>query len=320
MSGSTASSITDSVTDRLSVLSENSRLRLLRVLELEEMSVGELSSILQLPQSTASRHLKVLFEGGWVMRRTERTAGRYWLDLAELPPSARSLWELVRDQMTDTAQARQDMNRMEDVLAQRRMDTVSYFGEVGAEWSEIRRELFGERFTEESMLALLPSDWVIADVGCGTGEMTALVAPFLAHVHAVDMSEPMLKAARKRLHNCNNVSFHCAEINELPFKDSELDAVCVSLVLHHVRDVPDCIRELIRVLQPHTGRLMIVDMVEHQREEYRRRMGHQHLGFIPEQLEQLLIDNGLQGVRTHRITSENDARGPELFIAAGHRA
>ncbi len=309
-----------SITERLGVLSELSRLRLLRLLENEELSVGELSAIMQMAQSTVSRHLKVLLEGGWVSRRSEGTAARYWLSRELMTAETAGLWDLVCQQMGDTPQVRQDANRLQDVIASRQTDTKSYFGQLGGEWDTIRREMFGDIFSDEALLSLIPPSWTVADIGCGTGELSERLAPLVKLIHAVDNSKSMLSAARKRLKTARNVRFHCAELLDLPFEAGTLDACCVSLVLHHVIDPVTALHQLVQTVKPKTGRLLIVDMIEHDREEYHRRMGHQHLGFNPEIMTQWLQAAGLTDIRTRILTSSRGGKGPELFAIAGTRS
>jgi ArsR family transcriptional regulator len=172
---------------RLAVLSEPDRLRALRVLEAEELSVGELANTLQLPQSTVSRHLKLLMDGGWLMRRSVGTATLYRLILDDMSLDARELWLVVRKQMGDTAELREDQRRLAGVIAERKVDSQAFFGRVVGEWDELRARLFGTDFTLRAMLALLPPEWAVADLGCGTGNAAELLAPNVERVVAVDL-------------------------------------------------------------------------------------------------------------------------------------
>lgn len=309
-----------SVTERLGVLSESSRLRLLRLLEIEELGVGELATITQMPQSTVSRHLKVLFAGGWIARRSEGTAGRYWLDRNIMPVEAARLWELVREQLGDTSQSRQDEHRLRGVLTKRKTDTASFFGRVGHEWSSVRRELFGDFFADNALLSLIPSDWAIADIGCGTGEAAHRLATIVRQIHAVDSSKSMLTAARKRLKGYRNVKFHLGQIENIPLPKASVDAACASLILHHVKEVETAISELTRIVASPSGRVLIIDMVEHDRKEYRRQMGHQHLGFDPNVIARQMKKVGLKKTSIRLLSSTPDARGPELFALLGMKS
>src|SRR5687767_1510070 len=118
------------VTDLLGALSEVVRLRILRLLEVEELSVGEVAKVVQLPQSTVSRHLKVLADGGWLAKRNAGTATLYRLVLDDLSLAARTLWLAVRSQIGEAPEIGEDARRLTGVLAERRLDSQAFFGRV----------------------------------------------------------------------------------------------------------------------------------------------------------------------------------------------
>ncbi len=306
--------------ERLAALSEPLRLRLCRILAGHELSVGEVSKVVQLPQSTVSRNLKVLSDAGWLEKRAEGTATLYRLVLDEVSPEARGLWVAVRGEMERGGDAThaEDDRRVEAVLAERRTDSVSFFGRVGGEWDALRGELFGGSFTALGLLGLLPREWVVADVGCGTGNAAEVLAPYVREVVAVDQSGPMLEAARKRLADVKNVRFADGPIEALPLADASVDAAVCVLVLHHVRELADGLSELFRVIRP-GGRLLVIDMFEHDRETYRHTMGHAHLGFSAERMKGLMEAAGFRGARVTAIRGEAEAKGPGLFAAVGEK-
>ena len=307
-----------SVADRLGVLGEAVRLRMLRLLEREELSVGEVASVFQLAQSSASRHLKVLGEAGWLVRRAVGTSTHYRLTLDDLAPEARALWSTIRTGLT-TPELGEDDRRLAGVLAERMTDSRAFFGRIAGEWDAVRAELFGERFTAPALLGLIRPDWVVADLGCGTGNAAELLAPCVERVIAVDESEPMLRAAGQRLDDAANVECRRGELESLPLDDASVDAVVCLLVLHHVGDPGVAVREMRRVLRPDRGGgvALIVDMVEHERDEYRRSMGHQHRGFGREQIESMLGEAGFASPVYRVLPSDPEARGPDLFAATG---
>src|SRR5678815_4652616 len=192
------------VFDQLSILSDPTRSRLLHVLENRELTVTELCSVLQLPQSTVSRHLKILSDDGWVSSRADGTSRYYRLE-AELEDAARQLWEIVRDQVANSPAGRQDARRVDGVLNDRRARSQEFFSSVAGQWDAVRADLFGERSPLLGMLALADPDWVVADLGCGTGALTSTIGPFVRNVIAVDASPAMLTAARARLDGTTNV-------------------------------------------------------------------------------------------------------------------
>ncbi|MFZ9880329.1 MAG: metalloregulator ArsR/SmtB family transcription factor [Phycisphaerales bacterium] len=215
-------------------LADGQRARMLRLLERGELAVGELALALQLAQSTMSRNLKALHEVGLVTKRAEGTATLYRLAPEALAPEARRAWELLRDSLGETPAHADDDRRLAEVLAARNPDPKGFFGRVGGEWSGLRRGLFGERFVAEAMLALLPSDWTVADLGCGTGEIAAEIAPFVRKVVAIDREPAMLDAARRRLRGLPNVEVRKGDLLDLAAKAGEFDACVLSLVLHHI--------------------------------------------------------------------------------------
>ncbi len=310
------------VTDQLAALAEADRLRILRLLEREELSVGELAKVLQLPQSTLSRRLKLLADAGWVERRAEGAASLYLLAVDTLPELMRQLWHAVRAQMTGDEIERQlqaDSLRLASVLAERRANSQTYFGRIAGEWDVIRRELFGSGFTARALLALLPSHWIVADLGCGTGNAAEHLAPFVKRVVAVDFSEPMLEAAQKRLAAFDNIDFVQGDLAALPLEDESVNAAVCVLVLHHLDNPIQALREMARVLKP-GGKGLLIEMQAHDRREYRTTMGHKHLGFTDDAISELLREAGFQNPQLTVVSGAPDAKGPNLLLVMAERA
>lgn len=309
-----------SITDRLAELSDPVRVRLLLLLEREELSVGEIASVVQLPQSTVSRHLKNLAEGAWLVKRSVGTASYYRLVQDDLHPVLASLWVTVREAFEAGADLEEDQRRLASVLAERRRDSVGFFGRLAGEWDELRQSLFGRAFTADALLGLLPRDWLVADLGCGTGNASERLAPYVGGVIAVDQSEPMLEAARKRLGESSGVEFRVGTLEQLPIDTGAVDAAICLLVLHHVEQPAAALAETRRVLRRDRGGgvVLVVDMIGHDRVEYRHTLGHQHLGFAQDQIEGLLRDAGFAHTGYRQLPSDPDGRGPGLFVATGH--
>ena len=312
------SAATNPLTDRLLALSEMARLRVCRLLAEHELSVGEIAKVVQLPQSTVSRHLKVLTEAGLLQKRAEGTATLYRLTHDDLEPEVRTLWHAIAGQLDGDLLVQDDTRRVEAVLAERRVDSLSFFGRVAGEWDDVRQELFGSDFTGRGLLALLPPNWVVADLGCGTGNGAELLAPHVREVIAVDQSKPMIDAARKRLAGLRNVRFVDGPVEAIPLAASSVDAAMALMVLHHVDDPAEALGEMRRILKP-GGVALVVDMFEHDRSEYRHTMGHRHLGFSGQKMGRLMSGAGLGEVRITPLPSAPDARGPGLFVARGVR-
>ena len=304
--------------DRLSALADPTRSRVLLLLETQELTVSELCAVLQLPQSTASRHLKTLGDEGWVVSRSEGTSRIYSMAPARLDPAARRLWAVVRDQLGQSTAAAHDTERLRAVLAARRRKSEEFFSTTAGQWDRVRAELFGATTGPLAMLGLLDDRWTVGDLGCGTGQLAETVAPFVHRVIAIDSSAEMLAAARHRLQGISNVETRRGQLEALPMDDASADAAMLSLVLHYVPEPQRAIAEASRVLRP-GGRLLVVDMMPHDREEYRHTMGHVWQGFALEQVVDWLGEAGLVGVRTTSLPSDPQAKGPTLFAATARK-
>ena len=305
--------------DHLVALSDPTRGRVLFVLDGHELTVSELAQVLQLPQPTVSRHLKTLTDEGWLAVRADGTSRHYTLAGAQLEAGARELWAVVRGQVAATAAARHDGERLRAVLAARRTKSRAFFSSAAGEWDRLRAELFGERVELVALLGLLDPGLVVGDLGCGTGAMTAALAPFVRRVVAVDASREMLGAARDRVAGAANVELRSGEIEALPVADGELDAALLVLVLHHLAEPRAALAEAARVLRP-GGRLIVVDMLPHGRGEYRQAMGHVWQGFGESELGGWLAAAGFDAFRYQVLPADTKAKGPTLFAASARRA
>jgi ArsR family transcriptional regulator len=229
------------------------------------------------------------------------------------------LWLLVREQVGATAAATQDQRRLQAAIAARRTKSVEFFTSSSGQWDRLREEMFGDRFHLAALAAFADPDATVGDLGCGTGQVSAALAPFVAHVVAVDASAAMLQAARKRLHDVRNVELRRGDLESLPIDDSRLDAATVMLVLHHVPEPGRALADVARVLKP-GGRLVLVDMLPHDRESYRQQMGHVWLGFSEDHVLDMLGDAGFERARVVPLPPDPKATGPALFVASGVKA
>jgi ubiquinone/menaquinone biosynthesis C-methylase UbiE len=306
------------ILDHLSALADTTRSRLLLLLDRHELTVSELCGVMQLPQSTVSRHLKALSDTGWIAARAEGTSNLYAMTRDELDPAARRLWALVREQVGPTPASLQDQRRAQRVLAERRTKSQEFFSSSAGQWDRMRDDLFGERFHLAALPAFADAEWIIGDLGCGTGQLTAALAPFVARVIAVDGSAAMLQAAKRRLQGLTNVDLRRGDLESLPIDDARLDAATMAVVLHHLPEPDRALREVARVLKP-GGRLLIVDMLPHDRESYRQQMGHIWLGFSDDHVRRILDDSGFADTRVVPLSPDPKSKGPGLFVATAKR-
>jgi ArsR family transcriptional regulator len=299
--------------DSFSALADATRCRMLWLLEPQELTVGELCDVLQMPQSTVSRHLKLLADAGWVSSRRDGTS-RYYALATGAGAGRGELWEIVKTQLAGRPVVEHDRRRLTRVLAGRSAASQQFFAASAGQWDRLRADLFGDEWSRAALLALLPSSWTVGDLGCGTGTLLPVLAPHISAVIGVDASDEMLAAARHRAQAFPNVDLRRGALEALPIESGSLDAAVMMLVLHHVPSPVPALAEAHRVLKPGAA-LLIVDMTAHEREEYRQRMGHVWLGFSDDLIRRFLDQAGFGSVRVEALEPAAGAKGPALFAA-----
>jgi len=314
--------MTGALLESFTAFGDATRCRILLILEAQELTVSEICAVLQLPQSTVSRHLKTLADADRLTSRRDGTSRYYSMAVdphAEEPRAQSQIWRLIRPELAAGPSPVEDARRLERVLHRRSEKSQQFFATTANEWDRLRDDLFGEDFYFRALIGLLPSSWIIGDLGCGTGAVIRAIAPHVARVIGVDGSEEMLDAARARLTTTTNVELRRGPLEALPLDDGTLDAATLMLVLHHLPSPAAALAEAHRVLAMN-GRLLIVDMAPHDREEYRQQMGHVWLGFSEEQMRRLLAQAGFDRVTYHQLPPATGARGPALFAMSASRA
>ena len=307
------------ILEHMSALSEPTRCRMLLLLEKHELTVSELCAVLQMPQSSVSRHLKTLSDDNWTTSRRDATSRFYSMPLDDLDSAASRLWPLIREQVAATSAAAQDERRLRGVLDRRRLKSQAFFATAAGKWDRLRADLFGDSFYLWAVLGLIDPTLTVGDLGCGTGQLSETIAPYVQRVIAVDGSNEMLDGARRRLADLTNVEVRQGELEALPIEPGQADAAVMSLVLHYIAEPAKALGEAARVLRP-GGRLIVVDMMPHDREEYRQQMGHVWQGFSAAQMTDWLLAERFNQVRYTPLPIDSSAQGPALFVASALRA
>ena len=304
----------------LRTLADPTRVRILALLEREELAVQELMEVLGMTQSRVSRHLGILREAGLLRDRRE---GTYVFYRFAAPGEGvwRDAWELAGRALAGDAVAERDAAALTRVVDARASRSRSFFETVGPEWDALRKIFNDDALRARAVAHLAPVGWTVADIGTGTGILAGELARLGLRVVAIDHSPRMLDAARAKLQEAGirGVELREGEASALPLADGEVDAAFAHMVLHYLPSPPDALREMARVVRP-GGVVVVVDFVRHEAEWMREELGVLWLGFPPEEVVAWFSDAGLVGARVEQVTSPSPARDlPATFIASARR-
>lgn len=272
------------------LLADTTRLRLLLLLEQEEMSVAELSGVTQLAQPRVSTHLAKLKESGLVIDRREGVFVYYRICAPIADSSLDSLWQLLRSHTSDPL-VQQDLDRIPEVLQKRASGSTwadSVAGDMERHYSPGRT---WEATTRGLVHLLEPGD--VLDIASGDGVLAELLAPLARSITCLDISERVVEAGRQRLEAFAHVRFEQGDMHYLPDDDARYDTVLLMHALTYTRRPGTVINEASRVLRS-GGKLLAVTLLEHQHKKAVQPYNHVNLGFTTSQLEALCADAGLE--------------------------
>lgn len=297
-------------------LADETRRRTLAVLGGNALTVSELVEVLRQPQSTVSRHLRVLREAGLIRDQRDGKHVLYALsrdgDSANGNGLLRAALSSVHGTDLDPVLAR----RLHAVIERRRSISDAFFSRVGQTWDQLRTDSFGPTFHVEAFLSLLPREWTVVDVGSGTGYLLPTLSRWFERVIAVEPVRQMREVAERRVSTANlrNVELREGDLNRLPVDDASCDLAVAILVLHHVPAPEEALAELHRVLRT-SGRLLVVEQARHESEAFRERMQDRLWGFDRREFVQLAQGVGFGEAQCNELTTlELGADAPELFV------
>lgn len=303
-------------------LTDPTRQRILQLLIGEELNVSELVEVLHQPQSTISRHLKVLRNASLIIDRRDGATSFY--KTVANGAGSDDIAGVLMPWFQSRPLERVLKGRLERVLRQRTGGSGSFFERLGKRWDELRSAAFGDVFATEALVALLPRDWIVADIGTGTGYLLPTLADNFRKVIAVDPAPTMLECARQRVadHGASNVSFHLGDLSRLPIEDESVDLAIALLVLHHVPRPADALAEIHRVLRSN-GRILLVEQRSHENQKFYETMQDHWWGFDPADISRQVREAGFNEVHEHGLSRHfQNARAiesPGLFVVTGSR-
>lgn len=309
-----------SILKTIKLLSDPNRIRVLLLLEREELSVAELQEILSMGQSSISTHLSQMRQAGLV---EDRRLGKNVLYRLPEPAARvsgfRGVLELARKAAGEIPEAARDEEALRLVLDKRRDRVRAYFDELAGKFG--RQYVPGRSWKglAETLLKLMPP-MVIADLGAGEGTFSQLLAQRAKSVIAVDNSERMVEygAQLAREHGLENLEYRVGDMEVLPIEDGSVDLAFFSQSLHHAQHPERAVGEAYRILRA-GGRIAVLDLLKHHMEEAREMYADQWLGFSEVELVGFLGKAGFSGVQTAVVHREEQAPHFQTLLAVGDK-
>lgn len=274
-------------------LADETRLRLLNLLNRHELNVNEIVGILDMGQSRISRHLKILTDNRLLVSRHD---GLWTFYSTPSNPNHRG-WEFIAaiQYLFETEEIfSDDLKKAKKVIERRSKETTRFFDAIAEDWESLKSDIFGHFDLNGFILNHIPSATTAVDLGCGTGDLLAPLQKNARYVIGVDKSPKMLEEARKRFsRQKGDIDLRIGEIEHLPLGDGEADLAIINMVLHHLSSPVAAFREIHRILNPN-NRFVIVDFLKHNLEKMRVKYGDRWLGFSEKKIKKWLQESGFQ--------------------------
>jgi ArsR family transcriptional regulator len=308
-----------SILKNLRLLADPSRLRILLLVEREELSVAELQEILGMGQSRISTHLAQLKQAGLVEDRRNGKSILYRLKPGAQANGFSEMLGVLRHAAAEIPEAEQDSEALRLALRRRQDKMRSYFDELAGKFG--RNYVPGRSWQglAETLLTLMPP-MVIADLGAGEGTFSQLLARRSKKVIAVDNSEKMLEYGRELAlkHGVKNLEYRKGDLEEVPIEDAAVDLAFFSQALHHAQHPDRAVKEAWRILKP-GGRIVVLDLLRHSYEEARELYADLWLGFTEVEVTRFLRQAGFKNIETSVVHSEESAPHFETLLAVGDK-
>ncbi|MHC4539713.1 MAG: ArsR/SmtB family transcription factor, partial [Planctomycetota bacterium] len=278
-----------------------------------ELNVNEIVKLLNMGQSRVSRHLKIMNDSGLLASRRD---GIWVFYSAPKNSDVSGFIDSIGYLLSGDPVLDADLERAGDILNDRKKETSRFFDSVAEDWEIMKRTIIGERDLATDILKRIQSCTVVADLGCGTGDLLVHLQKKAKTVIGVDNSPKMLKRAQRYCEdNKMDTDLRIGELEHLPMRNAEADCVIINLVLHHLAVPLDGIREARRVLKKN-GQLIVTDFDKHEDETLRGQYGDRWLGFAKEEVEKWMKSVNL---RPKAFVQLKVKRGLSINLYVAHR-
>jgi ubiquinone/menaquinone biosynthesis C-methylase UbiE/DNA-binding transcriptional ArsR family regulator len=302
----------------LRALGDPTRLRLMALLEKDELSVNELQEITRLGQSRISTHLGQLQTAGLVQSRREGKRTYYSLN-GTGDKTAREFVQLAIRGGKEMAEHGSDLVNLKRILALRKEQAQVYFNQVAGRFDRSYGPGRSWQAFGHLLLRILPP-LEIADLGSGEGLLSELLARRAKRVIAVDNSEKMVAfgAEKAKKNGLKNLEFRLGELESPPISPQSVDLVVLSQALHHAETPANALASAQRILRP-GGQIMLLDLLEHDFEKARELYGDRWLGFKTSDLQKWLEAAGFKKIEISVVAKEEQAPHFETILAGAEK-
>ncbi len=302
----------------LRLLADPTRLRLILLLEQEELSVAELQDIMGMGQSRISSHLAQLKRAGAV---EDRRAGKnvyYGLVTKEARDPARSqINELTRTLAREMPETARDATALKLVLRKRKDQAREYFDELAGKFGRSYVPGRSWQALAHTLISLLPA-LTVADLGAGEGTLSQLLAKTARKVIAIDNSPKMVEfgAELAKSHGFSNLEYRLGDIEDPPITKGTIDLAILSQALHHAIHPERAIEAAHRILKK-GGRVVVLDLLSHRFGRARDLYADHWLGFSEVQLHQWLEEKGFSKIEVTVVSREKESPHFQTVFATG---
>ena len=302
----------------LRALSDPTRLRIIALLEKDELSVNELQEITRMGQSRISTHLGLLLDSELVESRREGKRTYYKLNALADEPTREVIRLAVRGAKELPEHASDEIN-LKRILNLRKEQAQLYFNQVAGRFDRVYGPGRSWQAFGHLLLRVLPP-LVVADLGAGEGLLSELLARRCKKVIAVDNSEKIVAfgAAKAKKNNLKNLEFRLGDLQHPPVDPNSVDLAILSQALHHAEDPAKALAAVHKILKP-GGQIMILDLMKHSFEEAHELYGDRWLGFAESDLHRWLEAAGFKKIEISVVAREEQEPHFETVLAAAVR-
>ena len=302
----------------LRALSDPTRLRIVALLEKDELSVNELQEITRLGQSRISTHLGLLQDSALVQSRRDGKRTFYKLN-ENADATAREFIQLAIRGAKELAENSHDQINLKRVIARRKEQAQVYFNQIAGRFDRVYGPGRSWQAFGHLLLRILPP-LVVADLGAGEGLLSELLARRAKRVIAVDNSEKIVEfgKAKAKKNGLKNLEFRQGDLQNPPIEPNSVDLVILSQALHHAEIPADAIVAAHKILKPR-GQILILDLLKHNFDKARELYGDRWLGFAESDLHHWLENAGFKKIEINVVAREEQPPHFQTILAGAEK-